>query len=254
MQQSWQLFFQHSMTAHFVLLLGKNTKRSSRRSRAPSNGRAALRITAPMASAVKFLNDNAFATPSYFLVDDILRKIESGFQALDVTVNDPLPPGTRQLVNTAAVTSDQTPDPVDDDATTDVAHGPEPTVSKTPSPAAVPEPGGTVTFTVSFDNTAAGAITLTGLSDDVFGDLLDPANPAVANNTCPLQPASIPGGGSFSCSFDAYVAGDAGDPDHVDTVTAFLVDGDGRPGTGSATATVPFTDVPPAVTVATSRR
>jgi hypothetical protein len=31
---------------------------------------------ARQAEAVKFLNDNAFATPQYFLVDDILRKIE----------------------------------------------------------------------------------------------------------------------------------------------------------------------------------
>ena len=74
------------------------------------------------------------------------------------------------------------------------------------------------------------AVTLTALADDVFGDLLDPGNPAVADNTCPAQPAAIPVGGTFSCSFEAFVAGDAGDPDHLDTVTAAVVDDDGETG------------------------
>ena len=92
----------------------------------------------------------------------------------------------------------------------------------------MPEPGATVTFTVEVENLSVEAVTLTSLSDDVFGDLLDPANPAVSANTCPAQPAAIPVGGTFSCSFDAFVAGDAGGPDHVDTVTATVVDDDGR--------------------------
>ncbi len=48
----------------------------------------------------------------------------------------------------------------------------------------------------------------------------DPANPAVTASNCPAQPASIPVGGTFSCSFAAYVAGDADGPDHVNTAVA----------------------------------
>ena len=84
------------------------------------------------------------------------------------------------------------------------------------------------------------AVTLASLADDVFGDLLDPANPAVAANTCPAQPAAIPVGGAFSCSFDAFVAGDAGDPDHVDTVTATVVDDEGNPAADDDEAPVSF--------------
>ncbi|MCB2224648.1 MAG: hypothetical protein KQH83_10825, partial [Actinobacteria bacterium] len=115
-------------------------------------------------------------------------------------------------------------------------------VSKTPSAGSVPEPGGTVTFSIEVDNTSGEPVTLTSLSDDVFGDLLDGANPAVANNTCVGQPASIAVGGTLSCSFDAFLAGMAGDPAHVDTVTATASDGDGNTATNSDDATVAFGD------------
>ena len=52
----------------------------------------------------------------------------------------------------------------------------------------MPEPGGTVTFAVAVANTSVEPVTLISLADDVFGDLLDPANPAVSANTCPAQP------------------------------------------------------------------
>ena len=100
------------------------------------------------------------------------------------------------------------------------------------------------------ENLSVEPVTLTALADDVFGDLLDAANPAVANNTCPAQPAAIPVGGTFSCSFDAFVAGDAGDPDHADTVTATVADDEGNPASAADDATVAFTDVLPAIAVA----
>ena len=105
-------------------------------------------------------------------------------------------------------------------------------VAKTPSAGTVPEPGGTVTFTVTVANTSVEPVTLIALADSVFGNLLDPANPAVSANTCPARPAVIGVGGTFSCSFDAFVAGDVGDPAHRDTVTAAVIDDEGTPALG----------------------
>ncbi len=83
----------------------------------------------------------------------------------------------------------------------------------------------------------------------MFGDLLDPANPAVSANTCPAQPTAIPAGGAFSCSFEALVAGDAGGPDHVNVVRAVVRDDEGNTASGDDDATVAFSDVLPAIGV-----
>ena len=63
-------------------------------------------------------------------------------------------------------------------------------VTKAASPTSVAEPGGTVTFTVIVDNTSVEPITITSLTDDVFGDLLDAGNPNVSSNTCPAVGSS----------------------------------------------------------------
>jgi LPXTG-motif cell wall-anchored protein len=122
-------------------------------------------------------------------------------------------------------------------------------VSKTPSVGSVSEPGGTVTFTVEVENTSVESIVLTDLDDDVFGDLLDPTNPDVDNNTCETEPTLIGVGVTFTCVFDGNVDGIFGDPDHVNTVTATVDDGEGNIGTGSDDATVTFDDVPPTLNV-----
>jgi uncharacterized repeat protein (TIGR01451 family) len=127
------------------------------------------------------------------------------------------------------------------------------TVAKTPSPLSVPEPGGTVTFTVEIENTSPEIVTLTGLADDVFGDLLDAGNPAVSANTCPAAAsASIPPSGVLTCSFDGTVSGDASGPDHTDTVTATVTDDESNVVSDQASAGVSFTDVVPAITVSKS--
>ncbi len=117
-------------------------------------------------------------------------------------------------------------------------------VAKSAAPGTIPEPGGTVTFTVTVANTSVEPVTLTSLADDVFGDLLDPENGLVTANTCPAQPAEIAAGGTLSCSFEAFVEGDAGDPDHLNTVTATAVDDEGNPASDDDDATVAFSDVP----------
>jgi uncharacterized repeat protein (TIGR01451 family) len=122
-------------------------------------------------------------------------------------------------------------------------------VTKTPSTGSVSEPGATVTFSVSVENTSVEPLTLTSLTDSVFGDLLDAGNPNVSNNTCPAQSTSLGVGATLSCSFDAFVGGDAGDPDHLDTVTAAAADATGNTATGFDSATVSFLDVLPSVGV-----
>jgi hypothetical protein len=135
-----------------------------------------------------------------------------------------------------------------DDAT--VVFGDEtPTISvtKTPDVGSVSEPGDTVTFSVDVENTSVESLTLTVLNDSVFGNLLDPANPNVTANTCPAQSTAIGIGATLSCSFDGFVAGDAGEPDHLNTVGATAVDVSSNPATGFDSATVSFLDVLPSV-------
>ena len=154
-------------------------------------------------------------------------------------------------VVTAIAEDDDTNEVTDDDSAvvtiTDVP--PTVTTTKTPSVATVSEPGDTVTFSVAVQNTSLESVTLTSLTDDVFGDLLV-ANPSVSANTCPSQPVDMAPGDTFSCSFDAFVAGNFGDDAHVNTVTATVRDNDGTTGSDDDDATVDITDAPPNISVA----
>ncbi|MBN2114448.1 MAG: hypothetical protein JW785_10020, partial [Acidimicrobiia bacterium] len=159
-------------------------------------------------------------------------------------------PDHRNTVTAAVEDDEGNPASAADDATvafSDIL--PSVAVAKTPSVGSVPEPGAAVTFAVTVENTAMEPVTVGSLADDVFGDLLDPANPAVVNNTCPAQPATIPVGGSLSCSFDGYLAGNAGDPDHIDTVSVVVSDDEGNPAGDSDSAAVSFGDTAPAIDV-----
>jgi len=122
-------------------------------------------------------------------------------------------------------------------------------VTKSADPTSVDEPGGTVTYTVTVENTdAAEAVTLTDLVDDTFGDLLDDgANAAISNSTC-VDNSVIAIGDTYECTFDAEVTGNGGDS-HVNTVDAAAVDDDGNTATGSDTATVDINDVLPTIAV-----
>ena len=124
-------------------------------------------------------------------------------------------PGCRPYAR--AIVDDGEGNTATDDGTATVSYGdslPSITVAKTPSIGSVPETGGTVTFTVEVANTSDEPITLTTLSDDIFGDLLDGANPAISANGCDDQATAIGVGGTFTCTFDAALSGLAGDPDH----------------------------------------
>lgn len=141
----------------------------------------------------------------------------------------------------------------DDDGNTDTATAnasvaytdvlPSGTVSKLPVPASVPETGGSVTFAVTVTNASTEAATLNLLLDDVYGDLN-------GQGTCSVPQLLAANGGTYSCTFSAFLVGDASSPSHSNTVTAFLYDDDGNFITPADTAVVSFADVLPDISVA----
>jgi len=117
------------------------------------------------------------------------------------------------------------------------------TVGNNATPASLPEPGGSFTFNVAVTNTSLRPVTITTLTDSVYGNLASLGSCVSAIGT--VLTAS---GGSYSCSFPGSFTGNAG-ASQSDTVTATAVDNLGSPATASASASVSLSDVPPSVTV-----
>ena len=114
-------------------------------------------------------------------------------------------------------------------------------VTKTAKPTSLPEPGGTATFDVKIENTSAvDSVTITSLTDDVYGDL-------DGKGTCDV-PQQLAAGASYDCSFTGAVSGNAGSQ-HTDVVTASGTDDDGNPVSGHDDATVTITNVPSSIAV-----
>lgn len=126
------------------------------------------------------------------------------------------------------------------------------TADLTPQPTSVAEPGAPVTFQVNLVNSGSVPITLTALSTDAFGNILNANNPAVdaAHNTClpqPALPTIQPYGGSFTCSFVAVVAGQ---PSAFPvTLTATAKDRNNLNETAMAIGTVTITNLPAEIDV-----
>ncbi|MFN8103431.1 MAG: DUF5979 domain-containing protein [Acidimicrobiia bacterium] len=155
--------------------------------------------------------------------------------------------GNAGTVHTDTVTASGTDDdnqPVGDtdDATvtvTDVTGGI--TVLKDANPTTIPEPGGNVTFSVSVHNdSTVDSVTITSLSDDVYGTLAGDADCKVGTILAPS--------GSCDFTFVGAVSGNAGST-HTDTVTVTGTDDDNQPVTDSDDATVTITDVTGGITV-----
>ncbi len=86
---------------------------------------------------------------------------------------------------------DQNEDPVSASAMAQVTiTGLLPTIvlTKTVEPVSLMEPGGEVTYTVEIENTSGtpDPVTLTSLTDSLYGDLTDPSNPLISDGTCEL--------------------------------------------------------------------
>jgi hypothetical protein len=145
------------------------------------------------------------------------------------------------VVTANAVDNDNTSASDTDDAVvsfTDV--GPTVTVLKTPTPASLPETGGSVSYAVAVTNNSAEAVTLTALTDDKFGNLNGQGTCATGGN--------IAAGGTYNCSFSKSLAQNKG-TSHTNVVTSTVRDNDGTDGTDTDDATVTFTDVLPNISV-----
>lgn len=110
------------------------------------------------------------------------------------------------------------------------------------SPLSRPEPGGTFAFDVEVTNTSAVPLTITGLVDDVYGDLSTQGTCTSAIGTR-LAP-----GDAHRCAFAGDLTGNAGTT-QTDVVTGTAVDDAGTQVTDDDDATISLTDVPPTVTV-----
>ncbi len=106
------------------------------------------------------------------------------------------------------------------------------TVSKSASPTSRPAPGGSFMFTVTVHNTSTEAVTLTSLTDNVYGDLN-------GQGTCATG-GTIAAGQSYTCTFSGQFVGKAGDS-QTDTVTAVATDSSNQTATASGSATVTLT-------------
>ena len=103
-------------------------------------------------------------------------------------------------------------------------------LTKTPTPSQVTTPGGDVSFAVAVTNSGQAAVTLTSLSDSVYGNVADAGNAVLKSTTCAL-PQTLPPGGGYTCAFTATVSGAAGAV-HRNTLTATA----GGPGNTSVSA------------------
>ena len=145
-------------------------------------------------------------------------------------------------VTTIGTGEDGEPLTAQDSATvTVVSAGSSIAVTKTATPTTLPEPGGIAAFTVRVDNTSPiSVINLTSLVDNIYGNLN-------GQGTCSV-PQNIPAGASYECTFNGAVTGNPGTT-HTDIVAASGTDNTGKTVTGSDTATVTITNVPPAILV-----
>jgi hypothetical protein len=114
-------------------------------------------------------------------------------------------------------------------------------MTKTADLTVLDEPGDDVTFTFVVNNTSAvDTVTIDSLTDTVFGDLDGQGDCSV--------PQVIAAGGSYSCSFTIFVAGNAFDV-HTNKATAMGTDDDGENVMAMDDETLNFNDVPPAASL-----
>ncbi|HEY5197816.1 MAG TPA: hypothetical protein VIJ51_12405, partial [Solirubrobacteraceae bacterium] len=124
---------------------------------------------------------------------------------------------------------------------------PQIAVTKSASPASLPEPGGTFTFTVTVSNpSTVDAVKITSLLDNIYGDLS-----TRAGSTCGalIGTTLAPGAASPACSFTGVFNGKAGQS-QTDVVTATGTDSNGfSPPPATAHATVTLTPAGPQIGV-----
>lgn len=128
--------------------------------------------------------------------------------------------------------------PAQDSAFVDVL--PVISLTKSASPVTLPEPGGSVTFSVQVQNQSSEPVTLTSLVDNLHGDLN-------GQGTCGV-PQLLAIGGVYSCAFSVTVSGNAGEVE-IDTITATANDDESNLATAQDDAQVTFSDLPAEIAV-----
>ena len=116
-------------------------------------------------------------------------------------------------------------------------------VRKTAMPNRVPEPGGSVKFTVRVTNNGAEQVVLDALVDDAHGNLS-------GQGTCSVPPSKvmIDPGTAYDCSYFVVVSGNAGDVE-TSAVTAAVSDDEGNRVKAVGSTAVTTIDVPPQIDV-----
>jgi hypothetical protein len=118
-------------------------------------------------------------------------------------------------------------------------------VAKTASPTSLAEPGGVFSFSVVITNPSAGPVTITTITDNVYGNLAT----AAANSTCDdLIGDTLAAGAGTSCTFTGTFTGNAGDAE-TDVVTVTVTGPGGLTASDTDDATVTLTDAIPSITV-----
>jgi subtilisin family serine protease len=117
-------------------------------------------------------------------------------------------------------------------------------LSVTPSPLTLPEPGGDVVFGITVSNIGDIDVTLTELSDDTVGNLDGLGN-------CSVPHSLVASTGSYSCSYTLAVLGNAGDV-VVHEIAATVEDNELNELNFRDSAVVTITDVLPTATLVAS--
>lgn len=120
------------------------------------------------------------------------------------------------------------------------------------SPGEIVEPGGVVEFRLAVTNTTPREVVLRSLRDQVFGDLLFAANPALESNNCPAKSRTIGVGETLTCRYSAEVTGLAVDTPYASSTTVAVADSSGRTASDTFTSAVAIVASRPAVTIIAS--
>ena len=146
------------------------------------------------------------------------------------------------VVTASGTDDDGNPVSGHDDAVVTITNTPSSIqVTKSATPTSLPEPGGNATFDVKVKNTSAvDSVTISSLSDNVYGNLDGKGSCDVPFNLAPGRATPAPS--------RAPSRGNAGSS-HTDVVTASGTDDDGNPVSDHDDATVTITDVAAAIEV-----
>ncbi len=120
-------------------------------------------------------------------------------------------------------------------------------IDKTAVPLSLPVPGGAFTFDLVVTNTGPVPVTITSLTDNVYGNVTTIAGGTCGNAIGTVLAASPGPGNTYSCRFTGNFTGPSG-ATQTDTATVTGVDQANNPVSDTDDAIVTITPVPPSIT------